>query len=229
MQIFRTVVDVSNTAKSSEMYSGNETKFQLGKALQRHRQEIENAGLYGRASESLALPTTRWTSMGFKARVSTNVTDMGTTLTLVKFNTFSQTAFRFGESTKLFMAAPVVVSGLNFFSQNRLFTNNDDKIFGVRLQRFRTPHGDLAIARNWRMEAGVSGLNGFDDEAYSIDLASICIRYLAGNGASRDTKLYSNRVVDGTDGQKDEYLSQVGWEIRHEKKHSRIFNATAYA
>lgn len=230
-QIFRTIVDVSNTQRSTDLYAaqGGEAKYQLAKALIRHRCEIEAAGLWSRASESLATPTSRWTTMGFKPTVTTNVTDVSTTLTLTKFNTFSETAFRFGETSKLFIAAPKVISALNSFSQSRLFTANDDKVFGVRIQKFRTPHGDLMLARNFRMEAGISGASGFNDEAYAIDLPSVEMRFLSGNGNSRDTKLISNLVQDGTDGQKDQYLSQVGWAIRQEKKHSRLFNVSAYS
>lgn len=230
-QLFRTVVDISNTMISSEQFGApdGEEKLQLAKALIRHKSEIEAAGLWGRFSETLAAPNSRWTSMGFKSRVATNVTDAGTTVTLSKWNDFSETAFRFGEPTKLLIAAPKVISAINFFSQARLLTKTMDSVFGVRIQRFETPHGTFMLARNFRMENGIANQPGFADEAYSIDLPSIRYRYLNGNGISRDTKLFQNVIQDGTDGKKDEYKTQAGWEIRHERKHARMFDVNAYA
>lgn len=204
-QIFRTAVSISETERSTELYGSpeGEEKYQIAKAMVRHKAEIEAAGWWSRASETAAAQS-RWTTAGFKSVVTTNVTDASGTVTLTKFNDFSETAFRFGERKKLFSAAPKVISAMNFFAQNALMTKSEDKVFGVNLQRFITPHGELMLVRNFRMENGIAGLNGFGDEAYCVDMPSVGIRYLAGNGKSRDTKLYTDVVKDGTDGVKSE-------------------------
>lgn len=229
-QIFRTVVDVSETERSTEIYGApeGEEKFQIAKAMIRHKAEIEAAGWWSRASETAAAQS-RWTTAGFKSRVTTNVTDAGGTVTLTKFNDYSETAFRFGERRKLFSAAPKVISAMNYFSQNKLLTKNEDTVFGVKLQRFITPHGELMLVRNFRMENGIAGANGFGDEAYAVDMPSVQFRYLNGNGKSRDTKLYSDVKKDGVDGVKSEVKSQVGWQFRHERRHSRLIDVLAYS
>jgi hypothetical protein len=228
-QIFRTVVDVSETQRSTELYAapGGEDKYQIAKAMVRHKAEIEAAGWWSRASETAAAQS-RWTTGGFKSRVTTNVTDAVGTVTLTKFNDFSETAFRYGDRRKLFSAAPKVVSAMNFFAQNKLFTKSEDKVFGVNLQRFITPHGELMLTRNFRMENGIAGGLGFGDEAYAVDLPSVGIRYLNGNGRSRDTKLYTDVKKDGVDGVKSEIKSQLGFEWRHEKRHSRLVDVLTY-
>src|SRR5678815_4965127 len=235
-QIFKTPVKVTHTAASTKQYGApsGERKYQLVKALIRHRSEIEAVGLWGRASETLASPGSRWTSMGFKPRLVTNKTDASTTLSLTAFNTFGESAFRWGEKQKLFICAPKVISALNFFSQNKLLTHVGDTVFGVKISRFTLGLGEFLLANNYRQSAseiGFTGTTGFLDEAYSVDLPSVAMRYLNGGGDNLigDTKLYENILPDGSTTRTDEYRSQVGWEIRHERKHAILYDVTAYA
>jgi len=235
-QIFKTPVKVTHTAASTKQYGApqGERKYQLVKALIRHRSEIEAAGLWSRASESLASPGSRWTTMGWLSRISTNKTDASTTATITTWNTFSETAFRYGEKQKLLLCAPKVISALNFYSQNKLLTRVGDTVFGVKIARFEMALGEFLLANDYRLgtaDVGFPGGNSFATHAYSIDLPSVAIRYLQGGGDSLigDTKLFENVLPDGSTTRTDEYRSQIGWEIRHEKKHAWLFDLSAYA
>lgn len=236
-QIFKTPVKVTHTAASTKQYGApqGERKFQLVKALIRHRSEIEAAGLWSRASESLALPSSRWTTMGWLSRIATNKTDASTTATITTWNTFSETGFRYGEKQKLLLCAPKVISAVNYWSQNKLLTRVGDTVFGVKIARFEMALGEFMLANDYRLgtaDVGFpSGTNSFASHAYSIDLPSVAIRYLQGGGDNLigDTKLYENILPDGSTTRTDEYRSQLGWEIRHEKKHAWLFDLSAYA
>jgi hypothetical protein len=235
-QIFKTPVKVTHTAASTKQYGApqGERKYQLVKALIRHRSEIEAAGLWSRASESLALPSSRWTTMGWLSRIATNKTDANTTATITTWNTFSETAFRYGEKQKLLLCAPKVISALNFYSQNKLLTRVGDTVFGVKIARFEMALGEFMLANDYRLgtsDVGFPGGNSFATHAYSIDLPSVAIRYLQGGGDNLigDTKLFENVLPDGSTTRTDEYRSQLGWEIRHERKHAWIFDLSAYA
>jgi hypothetical protein len=234
-QIFKTPVKVTHTAASTKQYGApqGERKYQLVKALIRHRSEIEGAGLWSRASESLNSPSSRWTSMGFLSRIATNKTDAGGTVTLTTWNTFSETCFRYGEKQKLLLCAPKVISALNSFSQNKLLTRVGDTVFGVKIARFELALGEFMMANDYRLgtaDVGFPGGNSFASHAYSIDLPSIAMRYLQGGGDNLigDTKLYENILPDGSTTRTDEYRSQIGWEIRHERKHAWIFDVLTY-
>lgn len=236
-QIFKTPVKVTHTAASTKQYGApqGERKFQLVKALIRHRSEIEGAGLWSRASETLNSPSSRWTTMGFLSRIATNKTDAGgNTVTITTWNTFSETCFRYGEKQKLLLCAPKVISALNFYSQNKLLTRVGDTVFGVKIARFEMALGEFMLANDYRLGTGDVGYvagNAFSSHAYSIDLPSIAIRYLQGGGDNLigDTKLFENILPDGSTTRTDEYRSQLGWEIRHEKKHSWLFDLLGYA
>ena len=228
-QIFREPVSVTGTMQASNTYGGDDEDYQLQKALKEHKKQIEAAGLWGRASESLSSPGTIRTTMGFKSRVTTNVTDVNTTLTLRIMNTFSASAFRYGADTKLFIAAPKYIEAITFFSQNKLLTEVQQTIFGVKISQLILPHGTLLLARNWLMEDGVSGQPGYDDEAYAVDMGAIEYRFLSWNGKSRDTALMRDRKKDGTDGETHEYLSEVGWVVAQEKRHARMLDCSDYS
>jgi hypothetical protein len=234
--IFKTPVKATHTAASTKQYGApqGERKYQLVKALIRHRSEIEGAGLWSRASESLNSPSSRWTSMGFLSRIATNKTDAGGTATITTWNTFSETCFRYGEKQKLLLCAPKVISALNFYSQNKLLTRVGDTVFGVKIARFEMALGEFMLANDYRLgtaDVGFPGGNSFASHAYSIDLPSVAIRYLQGGGDNLigDTKLFENILPDGSTTRTDEYRSQLGWEIRHERKHGWLFDLLTYA
>jgi hypothetical protein len=168
--------------------------------------------------------------MGLKPIISTNKTSNVGTLTQTTFNTFQETAFRFGEEQKLLMCAPKILSAINNFSQSKMNTYVDDKVYGLSLNRVIMPLGEFLLHNNFRFEAGISGANGFEDEALSIDLPSVEMRYLdGGEGLIGDTKLYQDVQQDGTTIRVDEYRSQIGWGFRHEIKHAWIGGVTSYS
>lgn len=229
-QIFRTPVIITHTAASTRKYGGPDRKTQLLKAMIRHRSEIEAAGFWSRANENLSGSSSRWSTMGLKQIISTNKTAVSTTLTQTVFNTFGETAFRFGEDQKFLACAPKILSAINNFSLGKMFTYVDDKVFGLSLQRYIAPLGEFLLHNNYRMEAGISGANGYEDEAYSIDLPSVEMRFLdGGEGLIGDTKLYQDVEQDGTTKRTDEYRSQLGWGFRHESKHAIMYGVTGYS
>lgn len=228
-QIFRTPVQLTRTMQASRTYGESDYQYQKAKALMEHKKEIEGSGLWGRASETLAAPNTIWTTMGFRSRVQTNVMDFQTTGTLTEFNTFSQTSFRYGSPAKLLIAAPVIISAINFYSQSKLLTEVGQTIFGVNIKRLTLPHGEYMLARNWLMEAGVAGQPGFATEMYSVDLNNVEFCYLADQGETRDTQYRENVVQTGVDAEQDEWYTQAGWIFTQEKVHAVGFDFSAYA
>ncbi|HSE44331.1 MAG TPA: DUF5309 family protein [Gemmatimonadales bacterium] len=235
MQIFRTPVKITHTAASTDKYAtdgaSSDRKYQLTKALIRHRSEIEAAGLWGRAAVSESGSSSRWASMGLKSIISTNKTSASTTLTQVIFNNFCESIFKYGSSDeKLLIASPKVLSAINYFAQGKLNAYTKDKVYGVSINRYIAPLGEFLLKNNYRMEDGISGANGYADEAYAVDLPSVELYHL--NGGEKmigDSKLFMDVEKDGTTVQTDEYRSQMGWAFRHEKRHGLIYNCSAYA
>lgn len=231
-QFFRDPVKLSEIADATELYAiPNRRRHDQANVLIRHRSKIEAAGLWGKGVEALSTSGGRWATQGFKPTIAagTNITNMGGTFTFSDMLTFGETGFRYGEKRKLCMAGPAVLSAFDFFAASKLQVKTEENVLGVNIQKMVCNHGTYLLANNFRMEAGISGKNGYEDEMYLINLPSIKFRYLAGNGKNLNTRLLEDVVKDGTAGYVDEYRSVVGWQIMEEKKHSLAHNITSYA
>jgi hypothetical protein len=91
----------------------------------------------------------------------------------------------------------------------------------VRVQTYYSPHGTLNIVKHNLLEGEQSG------NAYVVDFVAgnVQYRYLDGSGApggSRDTRLYTDRQNPGTDGQRDEIISEVGLQCGLPKTGGRL-------
>lgn len=232
-QIFRRPVVVTKSEVAQALFGpSNDRLFQRRKMLEEHRRDIETAGLWSHPSESLALPSTIRTTMGIKNRIVTNAYNANTTLTEGAFLTFTQTAFGqyYEGAEKLLVAAPVVISALDWWADNKLRLAPGDDIYGVKVSRYVTSHGDFMITRDLNLaNAPTTAAAGWGGEAYALDIDSIEFAPLVGNGENRDTQLLIDVVKTGIDQYSDEYLTEGSWVVRFEKRHARLFGVSAYA
>ena len=232
-QIFRRPVSVTKSEVAQALFGpSNDRLYQRKKMLEEHRRDIESAGLWSHPSEALALPGTIRTTMGLKNRLVTNVYNANGTLTEGGFLTFVQQAFSqyFEGSEKLFVCAPIIISALDTYSNNKLRLAPGDDVYGIKLTRWATNHGDLMVTRDLNLQASpitASGA-GWGSEAYALDIDSIEFAPLVGNGENRDTQLLIDVIKDGADLYRDEYLTEGAWIDRFEKRHARMYGVTAY-
>lgn len=230
-QIFRRPVSVTKSEVAQALFGpSNDRLYQRRKMLEEHRRDMESAGLWSHPSEALALPSTIRTTMGLKNRIVTNVYNANGTLTEGAFLTFTQQAFSqyYEGSEKLLVAAPVVISGLDTWANNKLRLAEGDDVYGIKLSRYTTNHGDFMVTRDLNLQNAPSGSGvGWGAEAYALDIDSIEFAPLVGNGENRDTQLLVDVVKDGADQYRDEYLTEAAWVVRFEKRHARMYGVTA--
>lgn len=231
-QIFRRPVSVTKSEVAQALFGpSNDRLYQRRKMLEEHRRDMESAGLWSHPSESLNLPSTLRTTMGFKNRLVTNVYNANGTLTEGSFLTFTQQAFGqyYEGSEKLLVCAPEVISALDWWADNKLRLAPGDDIYGVKVSRYTTNHGDFMVTRDLNLQNAPSGSGvGWGAEAYALDIDSVEFAPLVGNGENRDTQLLVDVIRDGADLYRDEYLTEAGWVIRFEKRHARIYGVTSY-
>ena len=231
-QIFRRPVSVTKSEVAQALFGpSNDRLYQRRKMLEEHRRDMESAGLWSHPSESLNLPATLRTTMGFKNRLVTNVYNANGTLTEGSFLTFTQQAFGqyYEGSEKLLVCAPEVISALDWWADNKLRLAPGDDIYGVKVSRYTTNHGDFMVTRDLNLQNAPSGSGvGWGAEAYALDIDSVEFAPLVGNGENRDTQLLVDVIRDGADLYRDEYLTEAGWVIRFEKRHARIYGVTSY-
>lgn len=231
-QIFRRPVKVTKTmAAQSQFGPSNERVYQRKKKLEELRREMESAGLWSRASESLASPATIRTTMGLKSRIVTNVYNANTTLTESAFLSFAEQAFStyYEGQEKLLLAAPKVISAMDFFADGKLKLEPEANVYGVKLQRYVTSHGTFMISRDLMLQNSPNTALGAGHEAFALDVDSIEFAPLSGNGENRDTQLLTDVVKDGSDVYADEYICEGAWVVRHEARHARLYNCSAFS
>jgi hypothetical protein len=125
------------------------------------------------------------------------------------------------------LAAPIIISAIHSWGNAKLQLKPMEKIYGVNIQRVMTGHGEWLLARDWLLENGVT--NGFGGWAFSIDLDNVDLKYLSDNGENRNFQVHEDVIKDGRDAYVDECLAEVGICIKHEKKHAKLYNVSAYS
>lgn len=231
-QIFRTPTDFSNTAIATDHYGApnGERKFMHRKKLVEHKEKLNSALLWGAASVDLTGGPNGYpirTTQGLRRTVVTNVTDGGTVLTKKKIDSFARQCFRYGSSNKILLAAPVIAGAINAWGVSFLNVAPGENHYGVNIKKIETPYGNWALVSDWMLENGAGGY-GFGGTAFSIDMDQLHMRHLSGNGEDRNTKVMQDVVQDGTDGKRDEILSEIGYVIMQEKYHGMLYNVSDY-
>lgn len=212
-EIFRRPVTITKSMVAQAQFGpANERLFQRRKALEEIRRQIEQAGLFSRPSENLALgaPGTTRTTMGIKSRIVTNVYNANTTLTEGGLESFAEMAFAtyYQGNEKLLVAAKKVISAFDFFALGHQRTEQSQEVYGVKVRRYVTSHGEFLITRDLLLDNGPVSGNGPGHEAYALDVDSIEFAPLAGNGENRDTQLLTDVIKQGQDYYADEYLCE---------------------
>ena len=218
-QIFRNPYGVTETLNASELYSGNDLAFKRQKKLKEHLIEIESAILFGeRALDTSGAQPVRYTG-GILEFVTSNVSNIGgIPLSETLFEAFLRSAFRYGSTKKYLLASPLLCSIINSFSSGRLETSVGDETYGVKIKEYMNAHGNLYISKHNLLSGTTYGAYGI-----VIDMENVHYRYLKG----RDTKLLTNRQNNGQDMILEEYLTECGLQLVHEKKHAIIRNFIA--
>jgi len=226
-QIFEWPMQISRTAAATKIYGDRPERARIQwLGMRRMKMEIENAGLFGSFSETLAGTASVYTSMGVRSIISTYLTDAGgttTPCTMKVFLDWSRMAFRYGSPEKLLMAAPIVKEGMDYWAAAKQLVRSEDKVFGVSLKRFVTSNGNWLIANNYNMDAGVA------DEALGIDLPSVEYCPLVNNGQNLDTRLYPDYDPTNPKLLKDLILTQAGWRVWHQARHARLYDFGDFA
>lgn len=233
-QIFRTAINLSKTQVASKLYGrpNGERKREQKKKLVEHKQKMNAQALFGYANESMTGGPNGGpirTTAGLNSIVSTNLVDAGGLLTKKTFEDFARKAFRFGKQEKLLLAAPKIISAIHDWGNSFLLVSPGEKKLGVDIERVQTGHGVFVLARDWMLEDGVSGQNGFGAMAFAVDMDSMSYRFLEGNGESRDTRILEDVVKDGRDAYVDEILTEGGFQFQYEQKFAKLYNVTDYS
>lgn len=217
-QIIRTPVEITETLKNTELYTEADWKYAVAKAGVEHMKKMERTLWFGKREQSTdtvnnANGKPKRTTGGILNFIATNVTVAPSTLTEAEWDAFLETALKNGSSMKYAFCSPRVLTVISTFAKNKLLTSNNDKSYGLSIMEYQSPHGVVKLVRQPIFDESVNTTG----HCVVLDMNQLKYRFLQ----NRDTSFLDNRQANDIDGQKGEYLTEMGLQFMLER-HSAV-------
>lgn len=219
-EIFKTSIEASGSwLSSANQTTPHDWVHQHKKKNIEHLLDIEHAALFGSPSTQTGAGGGRLSTTGGALYfLKENNQDAGGTLTEAEWESFVRSVCRYGNKKTAFVSA-LVLSVINNFAVGRLQTiqADNDRTYGLSIMEYVCAHGTIKLIKHNLLEGATWG--GY---AVVCDMqkAAPGYRYLGGKDApkgGRDTKLFANRQENDRDGQKDEIISECGFQFQQVK------------
>lgn len=213
-QIWKTsIAETGSQGSAQNQTEPHDWVFQHQEKMREHLIGIEKTALYSHKSSTTgAGEKPLRTTGGVLSFYTSNNKDAGGQFTETECEEWVRSLCRYGSSTKTVFCAPLVLSVINAYAVGRLQTiqSDRDSASGVKLTEYFTAHGTLKLVNHNLLEGATFG--GY---AIAVDFAAAAPKFRPLGGGpmgSRDTKLLTNRQASDTDGQKDEILTEGGFQ-----------------
>ena len=221
-QIWKTSMAMTNTARATVLkYEPNEWSRVWKEKLIEHKWDMENSLLFGSQND------TYYTTQGAVDYINTygNLFSLDTNTKtsddfLDDMSAYLDPRYN-GANATVFFCGTAVFNWLHklggYFKNNLEISSNyrsdiamtgKKKVFGVDINTFSTPYGDMNVARNIH-------LDGTDVKMVGINMKHCAYRPLVGNGVNRDTSVYVGVQTlenSGIDRRVDLILTEAGME-----------------
>lgn len=217
-QIIRTPFGVSTTEQGMEHYGGPE-RDRLSKHFGiEHARAIEQNHFFGIRS----IASTTRTAGGLQYYISTNVTNDTGGLTEGDWQSFLRTGFRYGSSRKVAFCSPTAMSAIESYARGNIQVPSPDhgNTYGIQMKQYVSAQGqvDLIMHRDWNDSTVYNGY------VFLVDMDAVQERPLQNVGK---TQLLRDRQAPDYDGVKDEYRTETGIQVKHERKSAILTGITA--
>ena len=227
-QIFREPYTITNTAKASKNYGGSEMSRLQARKLAKIKGDIEWSILTNGAislDASSENPKRKFQGLGLGSSDGS----------ISSLNGFDDASCQWDYSNGLndldgvveHVFSDMISGGMKktVFASNKwmvqlaaatrasdtgFYDTGETTASGLRVRSYVGPVGQLDFVAHPYLKGA------YEDYAVAIDPANFSVRPLAG----RDMQLRSDIVKDGRDGQTDEWLMEVGVELRNEQTHA---------
>lgn len=221
-QIFKTTVEVTKTLDATTLWTENEMDYQNRKKAIEHAMDIERAFWFGKknlvtGSNGKPERATGGILEGLNSLGSAYIQDESSSaLTQAEFNNFLKKAFQYGSLNKWMFASGTVLQAISGFATGALQIHPTDKTYGVFVQKYISPYGEVNLVRNPLFTGA------FDGYAVVLDMETLKYRYLTG----RDTQLQENIQANDADSRKDQILSECGLDRYNFEKNALLKGVT---
>lgn len=221
-QIFKTSIAVSGTEKEAGLYGGPDLPYQRAKKGTEHMRDIERAFLFGQkkydtnGTQSFPRRATGGV-LEFIESGSGYIQNQGGVLTAPDFNTFLREGFTYGSNNKVLMCGGLILQAINEMARGQIQMRPNETSYGMKISEWVTPFGTINIVANPML------VNDYAGYGFLLDLDCFKYAYMR----NRDTKLQTNIQANDTDGEIDQYISEVGLERTQAAKCALLKGVTA--
>ena len=226
-QIFRTPFGVTETEKACAMTTEPDWAYQLRKKGIEHIKGIEKAFWFGErklttgAVKGKVKATTRGL-LRFLEELGTQYVDANGTLTEAEFDDFVRKGFIYGSDSKMLFASSLLLAAISFWAKGKLVMYPKDETYGISIYKYLSPHGTLNIIENKLFSRAASVYTGY---GVMVDMDKVKYRFLQ----TRDTTLKTNRQANSEDSRVDEYISEVGFQLKNGECHMILQGITGWS
>ena len=218
-QIFRRVWGVTKTQDATDQFAGQDRPALRKANMIEHKKDIEQAILFGERKEDTSTEThpVRSTRGAIKF-ITTNVKNVAT-LTEQEWEDFLRICFRYGSKEKVVLCSPKLIQVINGFARAKLQTMSGQESYGITMTRYQNAGRKVMLVEHHLFtNDALSDLTGIAGYGLLLDIGDMELRYLKG----RQTVVTENVQTPGDDQVLDEVLSEVGLEMRQERKHGLL-------
>ena len=226
-QIFRNSLYLTRTAMKTRLRTGNSREEAKRETLELHSIEMEKAAIFGEPFSSTGangqpmLTTGGVVSFLGADATFTNITDFSsTTFNIANWENALENFFKYGASEKLLLAGSTFINQLNQLVKKSSVMNlvPGDTSYGMKIREYETPFGTLYV----KMHPLLSIHPTFKSWGLGLDVSKLRFRYID------DTDFRPNIQMPDMDAQKDEFLTEWGLELQHQKAHALYKNVTTF-
>lgn len=221
-QIVKHTVHITGTNEAVKHYHGSERRYQQRKVGEEHARRWEEIALHGRKKEDTSTGAKPIRSAGgLDETITTNVTDLGGTMTESEFIDIVSDAFRYsvrpGRTRKILLASTNVINTINSWGLAKLQLNEKaSATYGMDISTYIAGSARLEVIDHPLLELGYEGY------FYIVDPDGMKYRPLRGRG----TRLYQNIQDPSEDGTKDEFRTEASFQFALDKVHAKGYGVT---
>ncbi len=222
-QIYRSPYGFSNSLIESDLYTRGEPENERAKKAVEHKRGLEQLMFFG----ARALDTSGTEPIGYSGGlvefITTNVKNAAGVLTAAALDNYMRDFLAHGSQNKVIFAAPVVVQAISGFLQNAWKpASTRDRLWGAKVDGYISGvYGweiPIVVKRDWNDFSTTNTQYG--GYAFVVDMDYVKIRPM------RNTRLLRGRQANDADSYDEEYLTEMAFELMHERAHGLIKGVT---
>ena len=222
-QILRNPYGFTRSLMASKLYGGPVPEKERKKKAVEHKRALEYTLFWGTRALDVTGSEPIGQTGGLFEFVTTNVKNAAGALTKVLLDQYMRDFLQHGEQNGVLFVSPVVSQAISGFLRDAWQpTTTDARLWGAKVDGFISgAYGfkvPVVVKRDWNDFSTANGQYG--GWAFYVNMDGVEMTTL------RNTELLRDRQNNDADRYDEEYLTEFGFKVEHERKHGIITGVT---